>query len=113
MAVYAIQQQMHYDAVKGELLPRFDLSPAEEFGEIKYLLSPSASPFTPDSIISELHEKLKGFSDEDYLLLIGNPVLIGMAAAIAADNAGTVNFLQWSGKNHKYISIKAEIFLAE
>lgn len=110
MTVYVIQNQMRFDHTKQELVPRFDLTSASEYGEIEFLLSPSAGPFSPESILSELREKLADFTDDDHLLLIGNPVLIGLASAIASDMAGIVNFLQWSGKDQKYIIIRADVF---
>ncbi|MHA2068269.1 MAG: hypothetical protein ACXABY_28235, partial [Candidatus Thorarchaeota archaeon] len=85
MTVYAVQRQMRYDSVNKELVPRFSsIEKAERYGEIVYLLSPSAHPFSPELILGDLHEKLGIFSDNDHLLLIGNPGLIGMATAVAA-----------------------------
>lgn len=110
MTVYVVQKQMHLDREKNEYVERFNLETAQEYGDLVYLLSPTAAPFRPDGVLADLRTGLSDFTDEDHLLLIGNPVLIGMAAAIAADRAGTVNFLQWSGKDQKYLSIKADIF---
>jgi len=111
MTVYAIQNQMKFDQQKGELVPRFPLiNKAERFGKIEFLLSPSAHPFSPETVLGDLHEKLSGFSNDDHLLLIGNPVLIGMATVIASYyNEGSVRFLQWSGRHNDYLEIKAKI----
>lgn len=98
---------MRWDKTKGELVPKFDVSPAEEYGQVEYLLSPTASPFLPETLLGELHQKLKDFNEDDYLLLIGSPVLIGIAVGIAADYTdGMVNVLQWSGKAGKYIPVE-------
>ena len=112
MTVYAIQQQMRFDQVKKELVPRFtSINKAERWGKIKYLLSPSAHPFNPDLVLGDMHEKLIDFSDDDHLLLIGNPGLIGMATAIAAHyNDGSVKLLQWSGRHNEYTEIVAKIY---
>ncbi|MBW2636282.1 MAG: hypothetical protein JRC86_01935 [Deltaproteobacteria bacterium] len=110
MTVFVVQNQMRFDHGKNKLVPRFDLSSAEQYGELSFLLSPSASPFNPESVLNEMAKRLENFSSEDHLLLVGNPVLIGMASALAADIAGTVQFLQWSGKDRKYIIIKAGVF---
>ena len=109
--VYVIQKQQRFDHKRGELVPKFDLDTAREHGELFYLLSPSASPFKTDSVIDELHESLSEFQEGDHLLLVGNPVLIGLATAIAASLAPSLNFLQWSGTQQKYISIRAENLL--
>ncbi len=112
MTVYAVQQQMRFVPEKKELAPRFpSINKAQRFGNIVYLLSPSAHPFNPELVLGDLHEKLSSFSDSDHLLLIGNPALIGMATAIAAYyNNGRVCMLQWSGRHGDYTEIVAEIF---
>jgi len=112
MTVFAVQQQMRFDQTSKELVPRFtSIKKAERWGDIVYLLSPSAHPFNPDLVLGDLHEKLSGFSDQDYLLLIGNPGLIGMATALAAYyNEGRVKLLQWSGRHNEYTEIIAKIY---
>jgi len=111
VTVYVVQNQHRYDREKGRLVEKFDLSPAEEYGDVRFLLGPGASPFNPAPVIEELRENLNGFNDDDHLLLIGNPCLIGFAVAIAADvNWGRVNLLQWSGKDQRYISVEATVF---
>lgn len=112
MTVYAVQQQMRFDPHRKELVPRFpSINKAERWGEIVYLLSPSAHPFNPELVLGDLHEKLSGFSDDDHLLLIGNPGLIGMSTALAAHyNEGRVKFLQWSGRHSEYTEIVTKIF---
>lgn len=109
--VFVVQKQHRFDEQKGELVPKFDLSSAEQYGEIVYLLSPTASPFNPGPIVEELQEKLADFGDEDSLLLVGNPCLIGFATAIAAEASdGFVRLLQWSGRDRAYIPVEADLF---
>lgn len=112
MTVYVVQQQMRFDPDKRELVPRFpSITKAEQWGPIVYILSPSAHPFNSELVIGDIHIKLQDFNDDDYLLLIGNPGLIGMSTAIAAHyNEGRVNFLQWSGRHNDYTEIKTKIF---
>lgn len=112
MTVFVVQKQMRFDETTGELVPRFTtIDKADRFGSIEYLLSPSAHPFNPEYVIGDLHDKLKEFSDEDYLLLVGNPVLIGMSAAVAGHyNSGRIRFLQWSGRQSDYAEISTRMF---
>lgn len=112
MTVFVVQQQMRFDQVRKELVPRFtSIEKAEKWGRIEFILSPSAHPFNPETVLGDIHEKLSGFSDEDHLLLIGNPALIGMVTAIAAYyNDGTVKFLQWSGRHNEYTEIVTKIY---
>lgn len=107
--VFVVQNQHRWDEVGKELVPKFNLLPAEEYGELVYLLGPSAAPWQPRPAVLEMREELESFTDEDYLLLIGNPVLIGMAFALAAHyNGGCVKVLQWSGKDRRYIAVDVQ-----
>jgi hypothetical protein len=107
--VFVVQCQMRWDGEK--LVPKFDLGPAQEFGELVFLLSPSAAPFNSPPIVEELSGKLAGYTDDDYLLLVGNPCLIGMVVALAADaNDGRVKMLQWSGRDQRYRVVEAEMW---
>jgi hypothetical protein len=106
--VYVVQDQHRWDPVKKAFVPKFDLSAAQDHGQLSYLLSPTAAPFNPKPIIAELREKLAGFTSQDRLLLVGNPVLIGFAVAIAAHiGGGDLTLLQWSGKDQRYIEVEA------
>lgn len=111
MTVYVVQHQHRFDHSTGALVPKFDLSPAEQYGKLVYLLSPTASPFHPGPVIEELAAKLEGYRDGDHLLLVGNPILIGWVTALAADaNDGRVSTLQWSGKDRRYLAVSANLY---
>jgi len=106
--VFVVQNQHKWDREKQVFNPKFDLTPAESYGQLVYLLSPTAAPFRSAPIVAELRDKLKDFGADDHLLLVGNPVLIGFAVAIAASmNGGKVSLLQWSGKDQRYINVEA------
>ena len=110
MTVYVVQNQQQLNDRSGSLQPKFDLSSAAKFGEFVYLLSPTARPFSPAHVIGQLREKLKDYKNEDYLLLIGNPCLIGFTVAIAAHfNRGIVRVLQWDGRKREYVCVEADM----
>jgi hypothetical protein len=101
--VFVVQNQRAVHPRTGVLAPKFDLSPAREFGAIVELLPEQVSPFHADGVVSHLSNRLADFGDGDFLLLIGNPALIGLAVAVAAaKNAGRVKMLQWSGTRRRY-----------
>ncbi len=109
--VFVVQKQMRFDRPSGELVPKFDLGAANQYGDLVYLLSPSAAPWNPESILPELRERLGDFSSCDYLLLLGNPCLIGWAVAVAAQaNDGQITLLQWNGKEKRYIPVESNIY---
>lgn len=106
--VWIVQNQHRWDREAHTFVPKYDVSPAADYGTLFDLLSPTAAPFNSPPIITELTKKLRDFSDDDCLLAIGNPVLIGWATSIAAGfNGGRVRSLQWSGRDQRYIEIAA------
>jgi hypothetical protein len=110
MTVYIIQDQKWVDPkAQHQLKPKFDFELAREFGELEFLLKPSASPFDLKPVLLRLHQVLQNFSSSDYLLLTGNPILLGVTVAVAADyNDGNVAMLQWSGAKQSYIPVFAK-----
>lgn len=109
MTVFLVQDTKWVDPRNGQLKSKFDYSAAEKFGTVEELLAPGDSPFNLPPVMEKLRKGLAMFTDEDYLLLVGSPVLIGLAVAVAADNnAGFVNMLQWSGAKKLYIPVTAE-----
>lgn len=107
-----MQQTHRWDDRKKRLVPKFDTSSAEEYGELVYLLGPNAGPFVPETVLPELHRKLADVREEDYLLLIGNPALISFVACVAADYLdGRLRLLQWS--NGKYVPIVVDDVFSE
>ncbi len=108
MTVFVVQRATYREG--GVLKDKYDLTPAEEFGELSFLLAPDAKPFNPAPIIDELFEKLDGFSDNDFLICIGNPILLSLAVSVAVDiNEGRVNLLQWNGRRGAYVPVSADL----
>ncbi len=111
--VYIIQNPQRWDGDKGQMVGRFDFSSSHLYGEPVFLLSPTAAPFNGGPIIRELEEKLDPFRPEDFLLMVGNPVIIAWSGIIAqralAWNTGNPDAmpacLQWSGKDRQYIEV--------
>lgn len=111
MTVYVIQDQQTRDQRTGALSSRFDISAAEAYGEFKFLLGSSARPFHPDHILDQLRSGLEGFTEEDHLLLIGNPNFMLWIGMILTDlGINKVRTLQWNMGDGNYREIVAEVF---
>ena len=109
--VYVIQKQMRYDDRRKGLVSRFNLEPARQYGDLVFLLAATADPFNPEPVLEILRERLEPVTADDYLLLVGNPCLIGWATAIAADRTdGRVNLLQWHARERRYLDVRANVF---
>jgi len=93
------------------MVPKFNIYAAEEFGEIKVLLPYGNIAMAPQPMVVKLRHQLKNFSDNDYILPMGDPAAIGAAIAIASDfNNGRIKLLKWRGKSgHKYIELKMNL----
>ena len=59
--------------------PKFNIMGASEFGKLKFLLDErSQMIFSPGPLIVKLKSLLKDFKPTDYLLLTGDPAIIGV-----------------------------------
>ena len=92
-------------------MPNHDLAPAMKFGEMKVLLPPYTQiAFSTAPTIRSLRHKLRSFSDDDFLLLAGDPVAIGLACSVAAHfNSGRYTALKWDRRERMYIPVKIDI----
>lgn len=107
--VWLVQDTKWIDPRDGQLKSKFDFTAAERFGELHELLEPTSSPFNLEPVLKRLHDNLEMFCDDDYLLLVGSPVLLGIACAVASYyNDGNVSMLQWSGAKRDYIPVLAK-----
>ena len=92
--------------------PRINIVGAREYGEVKSLL-PELSQiiFSPGPLIFKLRKLLKDFRPEDYLLLTGDPAIIGVACSIVSDiTNGKYNLLKWDKQERKYYSIAIDLY---
>ena len=89
---------------------KFNLLPASEYGELQTLLPPGQVMLATAPTIRVLRDKLRTFSDSDYLLAIGDPIAIGLSVAIAAGfNGGKIKMLKWDRQEHRYYAIEADL----
>ena len=94
----------------GERISTVDLTPAADWGEPVILLQSNQTLLNPAPTIATLHAKLATFGDSDYLVPIGDPILMCIAAIVAAShNKGKVKFLKWDRILKKYIPIQSSI----
>jgi hypothetical protein len=112
MSVYATQCPM---TKRGNVLvPKFDLGIDDpmgrelrhNYGELVWVLEPNWAPWSP-GVFDKMKERMKDFKESDYLLLLGNPVLMSMMAVFAGDQVEMLRFLQWS--NGGYVPITVEL----
>jgi hypothetical protein len=91
--------------------PKINIIGASEYGTFKFLLPEfSQIIFSPGPLIFKLRQSLKDYKPEDYLLLTGDPAIIGVACSIVSDMTnGKYNLLKWDKQEKKYYPIEINL----
>ena len=92
--------------------PKINILGAAEYGVFKFLLPEfSQIIFSPGPLIFKLRNLLKNYRPSDYLLLTGDPAIIGVACSIVSDlTNGKYNLLKWDKQERKYYSITINLY---
>jgi len=89
-----------------------DLSDALEFGDLDILI-PAKDQVSLSAIptLRRMERKLVKFTSDDYLMLSGDPVCIGIACALAAlANNGRFKLLKWDRLEERYYPIEVDLY---
>ena len=92
--------------------PKINIMGASQYGQFKFLLPEfSQMIFSPGPLIYKLREGLKNYKVKDYLLLTGDPAIIGVACSIVSDiTNGKFNVLKWDKQERKYYPIEINLY---
>ena len=92
--------------------PKINILGAAEYGTFKFLLPElSQMIFSPGPLIFKLRKSLKDYSTKDFLLLTGDPAIIGVACSIVANMTnGKFNLLKWDKQERKYYPIQINLY---
>lgn len=88
-----------------------NISSALDYGKFEFILdSRSNMIYSPVPTVNRIRYKLQNFNDNDYLLLIGDPVAIGVCMHHALlSNTGRAKLLKWDNRDYKYNIIEVDI----
>ena len=92
--------------------PKINIMGATEYGKFKFLL-PELSQiiFSPGPLIFKLRKELSKYRTLDYLLLTGDPAIIGVACSIVSDiTNGKYSLLKWDKQERKYYPITINLY---
>jgi len=95
--------------------PKINIMGAADYstsGKFNFLLPEfSQMIFSPGPLIYKLRKGLKNYTPDDYLLLTGDPAIIGVACSIVSDiTNGKYNVLKWDKQERKYYPIEINLY---
>jgi len=92
--------------------PKFNIMGAAEYGKLKFLLDErSQMIFSPGPLIFKLKNLIKDFKPTDYLLLTGDPAIIGVVCSLVSDiTNGRYNLLKWDRQEKRYYPIEIDLY---
>ena len=95
---------------KGE--PKYNIVGAQKYGDIVSLLPEfSQMIHSPGPLVMKLRTLLKNYTEEDYLLLSGDPAIIGVVCALDSETTnGNYKLLKWDRQEKTYYPIEVNIF---
>ena len=91
--------------------PKYNIIGAQKFGKLKVVLKENTQiVLSPGPIIFELRRLLKDYTSKDYLLLSGDPSVIGIACSVVSDiNNGRFNLLKWDRQEQMYYPLEINL----
>ena len=92
--------------------PKFNIMGAAEYGKLRFLLDErSQMIFSPGPLIVKLKSLLKDFKPTDYLLLTGDPAIIGVVCCLISEQTnGRYNLLKWDRQEKRYYPIEIDLY---
>ena len=92
--------------------PKINIIGATQFGQLKVLLPENSQIIlSPTYVITTLRSMLKDYTKKDYLLLTGDPAIIGVACSIVSDiTNGEFNLLKWDKQERRYYPVEIKLY---
>jgi len=92
--------------------PKINIVGATQFGQLKVLLPENSQIIlSPAYVITTLKQKLKDYKPKDYLLLTGDPAIIGVACSIVSDlTNGKYKLLKWDKQERRYYPVEIDLY---
>ena len=84
---------------------------ASSYGQFKFLLPEFSQMIFLLVHLYIVKTRFKNFKPRDYLLLTGDPAIIGVACSIVSDiTNGKYNLLKWDKQERKYYPIEINLY---
>ena len=97
--------------VQGVWVSTLNIQQLFDFGDPVVCLPPGRMVLNTAPSVMAMREKLADFNDDDFVVGIGDPALIGIACALAAhSNRGKFKMLKWDRDRSGYIPLEVNIY---
>ena len=103
--VYVVQQPA----------PNINILSASDFGYLVFCL-PNTGPesqaiYSTQPFVRKMKKNLQEFRKQDYLLAVGDPVIIGIStAAVSEVTSGQFNILKWDKREYRYYPLEVDMY---
>ena len=89
-----------------------NISDAASFGDLQILIPAKEQvAYSTQPTVRKISRGLKDFNDEDFLLLSGDPMIIGIACSQASlVNNGRFKALKWDRLDQKYFPLQVNFY---
>lgn len=81
-----------------------DLSDAKRYGQLRAVFGSPRKPYDAERLVAQGRRVLREYQPGDYLLMLGDPALCGVAMALAAEYHSVVNVLSWDRNYFRYVA---------
>lgn len=100
--VFIVHETLRRNPGTRAMEPVQDFSSAQEYGELVHVFG-QAVPQDYEQALPIIQDALAGYTQDDYLIFVGDPALIAMAAAMAVRaTGGPVRWLTWDKRIKRY-----------
>jgi hypothetical protein len=107
--VFIPQLPSRFDTQIKQWVPTVSIDSAKTFGELQIMLPPEAYRLSPETIVETLQKVMADYGPDDYLLALGDPFIIGIAAAIADRASTPLRMLRWDRMAREYQALEANL----
>ena len=100
--VYVVQQPA----------PNINILSASDYGYLVICLpNRDQAIYSTAPYVQKMKKNLQDFRKEDYLLAVGDPVIIGISTAEVSNvTSGQYNMLKWDKREHRYYPLEVDMY---
>lgn len=104
--IFIPQIPMRWDEALQRHRQFFSFASIENLGEKVVLFDPDTQPHAVALMAKQIRSKMIDFTDEDYLVCIGDPTLIAACAIAASRVSPVVRLLKWDKQTSSYLKLE-------